>query len=202
MNTALKMNTATRTIGRTATLAAMLCALGAGGVRAQTYVNQPVDISYYYPNTSTFLFDTGSKTVTAGGTDFGSVSGVDVVVAPSRITLTNAVNFPLTFTPAAFNGYGISETDAAFPSVVGVSLDPSTTLAGFTASRVTFSPTSVFANFQGLTLGTADRVVVNVTFGPNINNPVPEASPAASLGLLLALGTAALVVARRRKAAR
>jgi len=184
-------------------LALLVCGLApliAAPAHAQNYQGQPVDITVFYPDLNTVAFDTGSRVIGPTGTDFGNVGGASAFVSPTQIIFTDRTSAGFTFSPAAFNGFGISETGPVVPSIAGVTVGPSTTVAGFTQGRLSTNSTTVFANFQGLTFTTADRVVLDVTFGPVITNPVPEAPTTASLGLLLALGAASVFARRRPRA--
>ena len=172
-----------------------LAALAAAPAAAQGLNGQSVQLTFRTPSKSTVFFSDGTQTVISGGVTFTDVN-LTTLVTPTQIRFTNTSAASRGFGPGvAFNGYDLSETGLSPVAITSVTLDPSTTLSGFTSSNISFGPGDVFADFQGLIFSPGQSVTLNI----NPSTPVPEASTTASLGLLLALGMGGMVIAARRK---
>ena len=88
---------------------------------------------------------------------------------------------------------------AGAPTILGVTVDAATNMAGFGASNVTFNGAEVAVNWSGLAFTNATRVVLNVQT-PGGAGAVPEPSACAMLAIGLA-GAAGLARAGRRRRA-
>lgn len=177
-----------------------LAVLSAASAQAQGLNGQPVNVSVRFGATgptSSLLVDGGTKTVTPTGASF-TFFGVNTVVTPTQIRLTEIPGNRSIFDSAGFNGFRVAETGGSPAPIIGFLVDPATNLPGFDLSRVSSDPTDIYINFQGLTLDAGQSVTLNIVTGPPA---VPEASTTASLGLLLALGLGGLVIAAKRKKA-
>jgi hypothetical protein len=80
------------------------------------------------------------------------------------------------FASDSFNGYVLMEDSATIPPFQIATVDPSTTLAGFDQSRVTFDDTHVYVNVSGLGVQAGQTLTVDFT-------AVPEPSTLALLGV-------------------
>src|SRR4029453_2421175 len=74
---------------------------------------------------------------------------------------------------APFNGWVLSDQTDSLGAILGVSIDPSTNLDGFSLANLSFTDDSITVNWQGLDFTTATTVSLNVTFG---DAAVPEPS--------------------------
>lgn len=174
-----------------------LVCLAATQATAQGLNGQPVQLTFRTPNKSTVFFSDGTQTVMPGGVTFNDQNSITTFVTPTQIRFTNGTAATHGFGGGvAFNGYALSETGASPTTITGVTLDPSSTLPGFTAGNLSFDAADVFADFQNLAFAPGQYVTLNLTFAP-----VPEASTTVSLSLLLILGTGAVLVAAKRKKA-
>ena len=161
-------------------LIAGLALLAHAPAHAQSLTGQTVNVTYREPNTGTILADLGTKTV--AGTDaifhFGDMNAL---VTPGQIVFTfTSTN---TFSAATFNGFQVAETGASPAIITEVTLDSSASNPGnLDPKRISFTETTVNANFQGLTFLNEDNVTLNLKFRP-APAAVPEPSSVASMGL-------------------
>lgn len=94
------------------------------------------------------------------------------------------------YADATFNGFHYYDALNAIDAILGVSINPATNLAGFDMSRVSFDANNVYINMQGLSAGTAHRVVIDLRFDAVTAVPAPASLALAGLGLLM-LGASA-----------
>ena len=87
-------------------------------------------------------------------------------------------------------------TFAGAPTILDVTIDPSTTMAGLTAANLTFNGDSIAIDWMGKAYSPNARVVLNVALAP-VSEP-----PALAMAGLAALGLAATSGVRRRRGAR
>jgi hypothetical protein len=123
--------------------------------------------------------------VTTFNVDFGDTSlDMQFDTSLSNPTLNNtAFNGPI------FTGSGFIQID-------GFTINPSTNLAGFDASRVSLTNNSLGLNFAGLSYNT--DTVVSLDFTPVASAAVPEAATWAMM--LVGFGVTGFMVRRRQKA--
>lgn len=134
----------------------------------------------------------------AGTTFLDTHGNTTTTVTPGQVVFTFISTG--TFGKATFNGFQIAETGGAPATITGVSLDSSSSLAGFDASRISFDTKDVFANVQGLSFVPGQNVTLDLSFLPPTPAAVPE--PSATLTFALAaLGLGGLMVAARKKKA-
>jgi len=165
-----------------------------GMVPAQAgLLGDSVTVDYIFGATKdTVLQSLGSGTVIASGTTFNSFGQTDFKVFDTAITITDILGSSVNFTPNTFNGYRLTNL-TGLPAITGLTIDPATTLAGFTASRISFDATHVWVNLSDLTTQPGLNVKLNMQFGAS---SVPEPATFGFVGLSLA----SLVLLRRRRA--
>ncbi len=123
-------------------------------------------IEYYlYPNLGT-IFSVAPTfmvpaTVMVGET--GHTPIFSLMVANNSITATD-FTFDSSFASGAFNGFEVADLTGA--DISGVTIDPSTNMAGLTASDISFSSNAVFVNWVGLSFTTNTIVKLDLTFDP------------------------------------
>ncbi len=176
------------------TLVIGLLAFVSGSPAHASLSGQSLDAGYYLPDTVTpyggAAFAPSSFIVGPGLETIADVEGVtDLLIDFSdtslTITLQTILSTP-TWNPAPFSGLIF---DSAAPlDIAGATVNVSTTMAGFDASRVTFNSNQILVNWQGLSYVNGTEVKIDFSF-------VPEPGTA----LLLGLGLAGL--ARRRETA-
>ena len=162
---------------------------------AQSFDGATLNYQYYFPNSS-------SPYAAADNGSFVVGPGVEVDnVSDDRATLDiSGSNIFIDFVdtsfwgPATFNGWVLSDQTDSLAAILGVSIDPSTNLGGFSLANISFTGDSIAVNWQGLDF-TRDTVVsLNVTFG---DAAVPEPSTWAMM--LLGFGAAGIAMRRGRK---
>lgn len=161
---------------------------------------------YYYPDTSSPYggYSASHPTFTAPfNGELGVVEGVTSIDAyMNSNTLIVSFNTSLhnpTWSNAAFNGLVLTLQGPSTLNIAGIVILPGTNMAGFDASRVSFSSTTISLNFAGLSYECDTKVKIGFTFQPPTRAPEP-ATIALVGGGLSALGRGAM--RRRRKSAR
>ncbi len=161
-------------------------------------LGKTLDAVYYYPDLGTpysqASFTPSSFVVGPGQETVGDVEGVTQLLTDFSdtmltITLTTTLTTP-TWSVAPFNG--IVFTSPGLLGIIGASVDPATTMAGFDDSRVSFNADQILVDWNGLSY--VDGTVVKIDFE---FAAVPEP---ASLTLLGAALTGMGWAFRRRRA--
>lgn len=178
----------------TLTLAALTLLL-AGVQRAKAdFSLDSIDAKYLYPTQGTTYQDLGTQAVNPVA-HFNSFGETNYDVSATQINITNSLGSDVFFLTAPFNG--VSFTDVTKnPNITNVTVDSATNLAGFDASRVSWTSDTVFVNLQSLTTTANTLVRLDVQFGGN--NVVPEPASITLFGMALLTG-APYFVWRRRK---
>ena len=157
---------------------------GLSGLASASIVGDLVNVSHYYPDLNSTNNDMGSQVVpTANFNYFGLY---DVAVGGDYLTYTSNLGGAY-FIDSTFDGPVLTDLNATFTSA---SIDASSTLAGFDASRLTFDANHIYVNMHGLDL--IGYLKINFETG---SSAVPEP---ASIALMFA-GLAGAAAARRRK---
>jgi len=179
-----------------ALLASATLSLAVGSAQAGL-LGHSVEATYHFTTFGSVIY-TDVKVVDAGE-EFHFFGGTDPRHADLGDTTILARFDPFGggFSASAFNGYSFFDVFATIDDIIGVTIDPSSTLPGFDLSRVTFDANRVSMNFQGLSLD-ANRelfVLLNLQFAD-------AAVPITPTGALAALGLLGAVGLRRRQARR
>ena len=105
-----------------------------------------VDVKYEFPSQGDVFTDGGSQSIPASYSFFDHLT---VDVGSSLITVDGITPpcVPCNYIAASFNGLEIDYTGF---TVTSVALDPSNSLPGFSISDVSFTPSSIFLNLEGL----------------------------------------------------
>jgi hypothetical protein len=175
------MRARARRFGPTLTLLGILI-VGAGPAEAG-FLGLTVHGEYLYPNASTVYQDLGSQLITPGFTFDFTTPGVKVGVNNDSIV----TDYGGTAFGAAFNGFRLTVVGPD-PGITGVTIDP-TSIAGFDASRLSFTSNSIAENLQGLAGKGASSIILDVRFAA-ASVPEPPGLAMAALGLLLVAGWA------------
>lgn len=163
--------------------AALAVAFGIPASASANLLGSSAVLDARFPSLANVIAVTGPATV-SGAVEFPSFLGgawTSDVTASQVILTQNASTNALG--AASYNGFVYTFTGA--PTIVGVSLDPS---SNFTPTGLSFSANEVFINYAGYGLATAGLTTrVNVQF-------IPEPTAATAL-----IGAATLAAARRRR---
>jgi hypothetical protein len=140
---------------------------------------------YLYPDLTTVFEDDGTQL-----TPFSfSMDGGALTLSNSNNAITLTANAFNIFGSAAFNGPEL--IDLSSSDLISVLL-ASSTIAGFSQSRISSDAKPIWLNLQGLTVSAGQNAVIDVT---SSSSPVPEPSTLALFGA----GLAALGAMRRRR---
>jgi hypothetical protein len=161
---------------------------GTSTASAASLLGDTIHGYYEYPTQSTVYQDLGTFSAPGGGPLFGDLS-YEVSGNQVSITLANNDTF---WTPATFNGFTFVDISSD-PDITGITLDPSTTANGASASDASFTFNSMSFNFQGQRWSIGQSAVFDLTFGG-----VPEPSTWAIM-LFGFFGLGAILRSARRK---
>jgi hypothetical protein len=176
-------------------LAVATLALVPSAAIAQSFDGATLNYQYYFPNSGTpySAADNGSFVV-GPGIEVTNVSDdratLDVAGSNIFIDFVDSSNWG----PATFNGWVLSDQTDSLSAILGVSIDPTTNLGGFSLSNISFTGDSIIVNWQGLSFTDSTVVSLNVAFG---EAAVPEPSTWAMM--LLGFGAAGFALRRGRK---
>jgi len=154
--------------------------------QATIVTGDTVNVTHYYPDLSSST-DLGDQVVPTGIFDYYGLYEVTVSETYMRLISGTVCDSPCSVDTGDFNGPVLwNLTNALF---TGVSIDASSTLAGFDAARLSFDTDHVYLNLQGLEMDVDSFLQINFS-----GNSVPEPESLALVGLALA----GLVLTRRK----
>lgn len=117
------------------------------------------------------------------GINGGGVASLDVSNTNILVAFYSVGSFAI----ESFNGFRLWDEAGGISSIVSVTINASTNMAGFDASRITFDADNIYVNFQGLSY-TADTIVsLDVSDG---ESAVPEPAGIAVWSVLACVGSA------------
>ncbi|NML15041.1 PEP-CTERM sorting domain-containing protein [Azohydromonas caseinilytica] len=170
-------------------------ALTAGGALAAPLMGSTVSYQYYYPTLDSPYAGTpnvNGNYVVGEGDEIRSLTDAVGWMDISANQILVQFSHGSRFGAADFSGWVLSDVFGTIDSFMSVSIDPSTTLAGMTSERLSFTADSISVNWGGLIFQAGDRLVLNVLTRGAI--AVPEPGTLSLMGVAL-LGIAAV---RRR----
>lgn len=172
-------------------LAIGISALLASAPALAQFTGDTVNGTYKYPDNTTVFINLGNQVVspTATFTFLTGTPNTTAVVGASTITLSFSGTGD--FTGATFNGVTI--TDLTDSDIIGVELG-SSNVAGFDASRLSFTSNSVSLNLASLSTTSDSSIVANVLFAASA---VPELATWAMM--LIGFGGIGLAMRRGRR---
>jgi hypothetical protein len=154
-----------------------------------------VQADYLFP-TQTSVFQTlGTATVTPTAL-FNSFGQTNYLVTDDTLQITNVFRSDVTFQSAVFNGVEI--TDLTNAPITGVTVDPATNLAGFSAADVNFDASHIFVNLQSLV--TTPTTLVQLDISGTTAIPEPDTLALLAIGIFSLFSLRRLRRSRRLKA--
>lgn len=181
------MSSARRFLSALATLVALPT------IASAQLVGSTVGVEYRFPNVGA-LYTSHGPAVVGAGIEFTNVAGYfQVDVSNNLVEAKNFFTSATWTSPVGFNGWRFFDVGNTAPAFTSVTIDPSTNMVGFDASRITYDADNIYVDWQGLSFTEHTVVALNIN-----STTAPEPATIALTGLGLAgLG----VVARRRRTA-
>ena len=147
-----------------------ISALLASAPALAQFTGDTVNGTYKYPDNTTVFINLGNQVVSPTAT-FTFLTGTpNTTAAVGASTITLSFSGTGDFTGATFNGVTI--TDLTDSDIIGVELG-SSNVAGFDASRLSFTSNSVSLNLASLSTTSDSSIVANVLFsaaaGPELS---------------------------------
>lgn len=161
------------------------------------FIGRTMSATYFFPDAATpyafASFAPGTFVVGAGQETVGDVEGVTTLTvdfdgASLSILLDTVLTNP-TWNATAFNGIIFGLLSPGALDILSATVDASTTMAGFDATRVTFTDSSIGIDWNGLSY--VDGTVVRISFAF-----APQSVPEPGVAWLLAIGFAASAARR------
>ena len=167
-----------------------ISALLASAPALAQFTGDTVNGTYKYPDNTTVFINLGNQVVSPTAT-FTFLTGTpNTTAAVGASTITLSFSGTGDFTGATFNGVTI--TDLTDSDIIGVELG-SSNVAGFDASRLSFTSNSVSLNLASLSTTSDSSIVANVLFS---SSAVPELST--WVMMLVGFGGIGMAMRRRR----
>jgi len=117
-------------------------------------------VTFRFPDTD--AISSSADIVVGPGTELPgfSVQGTDIDVSDDGITIRWTSDFPITV--AAFNGNVFEDFTGSIVDFDSVTINPATTMTGFTSDRIAVEPDRILVNFEGLTSTTDEFVFLDI----------------------------------------
>lgn len=149
-----------------------------GPAQAVSITGDTVNLTHYFPDSLSVNLNLGNQVVPTSSFNYFGI--YDVTVNSTFLTLDVHCGTGCFWTDSVFNGPVLTDLSSAV--FADVSIDGSSSYAGFDESRLTFDSSHVYINLEGLDA----NGFLRVNFGAN---SVPEPSVLALFGIgLLGIG--------------
>lgn len=183
--------------------ATVLSAVLGTGVHAAPLLGSTLDYQTYWPNLNSPVAMPGNGLLLVGGgveiPDFTGIGGASLDITDHQIIFSFFLpRSTLYFVSGTFNGFVLTDVQQSIDDFIGLSIDASTSVAEFDASRVSFTADTLTVNFQGISIAEGEQIVLNIAMAPS---EVPEPGTLVLAGLALG-GLAVMRKARQRRASR
>jgi hypothetical protein len=159
----------------------------ATSANADSLDGQTITSTCFFPDTSTIFAGPQTTVVPSGISDFAGLA--DVTFSSNNILITLDRNANVN--AVAFDGFNFADVVGIFSTVT---LDASSTYAGFDASRIMFNANQIFVNVADLPGLTGQTISLDINASAS---PTPEPSSLMMLGVGL-LGLAGLALKGQR----
>ncbi|MBI5761753.1 MAG: hypothetical protein HZA46_24850 [Planctomycetales bacterium] len=140
-----------------AVLAGLLLDVGQSQAAPIFSLGDMVGVEQAFPTTGTVIAGPTTVAVVAGPELLGFAGAFNLDLSPGNIVIDfSPIGAPVVaggVFPADFNGTHIFDSTGTLPAFLTLVVDPTSTVVGFDATRVTFDGNNIFLNFAGLTVG-------------------------------------------------
>ena len=136
-----------------------------------------VNVSAYFPNTST-IFEAGSNVTVSSAIEYPADSFLQydrfaqIDITDNQVIIKNTLNMPASFNSALFNGFVL--TIISGPTISSAVVDPSSQADPVWIAVVTGN--KLYVNFEGETVAAGASTIIDI-------NPIPEPSTMSLVGL-------------------
>lgn len=119
-----------------------------------------IDVSFYYPDLTKKIYDAGSFVVPSSDIDPRGLRYASIDLADHSITVHYKSS--QMFNKGRFHGYVLTDLDRK--NISSVTVDSTTTVSGFTASRLSVMNDSVSLNLEGLSYTPGEQIQLDIGF--------------------------------------
>ena len=168
-----------------------------GASMAQSFDGSTLNYQYYFPNITTPYANADNGSFIVGpGTEVTNIADnrgtMDIGGTNIFIDYTSQSGW----TSSSFNGWILSDQTNSLSSILGVSINPATNMAGFSLANLSWTADSITTNWAGLAFDSNTVVSLDVAFSPN-TGAVPE--PSAWAMMLIGFGFVGGAMRARRR---